>query len=123
MEDIYQTFHAAQHGDQLKGAMQELNDMNPPPMNTMLEKQSREEAMKRTERKGKSVQDVPPTAPGKYFWSLDRCRIFSQYFSFESIIKLMSDHTTMLFKLQILWPSSNHRRLKDPATAPHASSL
>ena len=45
--------------------MQELSDMNPPPTNTMLERQAREEAiMKRTERKGKTVKDVPPTTPG-----------------------------------------------------------
>lgn len=45
--------------------MQELHDMNPPPMNTMQEKQSREEAVQmRTEKKGKTVEDVPPTTPG-----------------------------------------------------------
>lgn len=39
--------------------------MNPPPMNTMLERQAREEAiMKRTEWKGKTVKDVPQTTPG-----------------------------------------------------------
>ena len=65
VEDIYQAFLVAQDKDQLRPAMQELSEMNPPPMNTMLEKQSREEAIqKRTERKGKTVQDVPSTAPG-----------------------------------------------------------
>lgn len=50
--------------DKLRDAMHELHDMNPPPMNTMLEKQSREEAIqKRTERKRKTVQDVPPMTP------------------------------------------------------------
>ena len=39
--------------------------MNPLPMNTMLERQSKEEAIaKRTERKGKTVKDVPPTTAG-----------------------------------------------------------
>lgn len=39
--------------------MRELSDMNPPLMNTMLERQSREEAIvKRAERKGKTVKDV-----------------------------------------------------------------
>ena len=47
--------------------MQELSDMNPQPMNTMLERQAREEAItKRTERKGKTVKDVPPTTPGNF---------------------------------------------------------
>ena len=50
---------------QLGVAMQELSDMNPLPMNRMLERQSKEEAIaKRTERKGKTVKDVPPTTAG-----------------------------------------------------------
>lgn len=65
VEDIYQTYLVAQEKSQLEVAMQELSAMNPPPMNTMLERQAREEAvMKRTERKGKTVKDVPPTTPG-----------------------------------------------------------
>ena len=65
VEDIYQTYLVAQEKNQLGVAMQELSDMNPPPTNTMLERQAREEAiMKRTERKGKTVKDVPPTTPG-----------------------------------------------------------
>jgi len=65
VEDIYHGFLVAEQREQLRGAMQELHDMNPPPMNTMLEKQLREEAVqKRTERKGKTVQHVPPTTPG-----------------------------------------------------------
>ena len=68
VEDIYQTFLVAEEREQLTDAMQELHAMNPPPMNTMLEKQSREEAVqKRTERKGKTVQDVPPTTPGNLY--------------------------------------------------------
>ena len=60
VEDIYQAVFVAEDKDQLGDAMRELHDMNPPPMNTMLEKQLREEAIeKRTERKGNTVQDVP----------------------------------------------------------------
>ena len=45
--------------------MRELSDMNPLPMNTMLERQSKEKAIvKRTERKAKTVKDVPPTTAG-----------------------------------------------------------
>lgn len=67
VEDIYQTYLAAQEKNQLRAAMQELSDMNPSPMNRMLEKQSKEEAIaKRKERKGKKVKDVPPTTPGNF---------------------------------------------------------
>ena len=81
LEDIYQAFLVAEDRDQLRDAMQELHAMNPPPMNTMLEKQSREEAIqKRTERKGKTVQDVPPTTPGnlhiKIYITDTKCVIF-----------------------------------------------
>jgi hypothetical protein len=42
--------------------------MTPAPMNTMLEKQQREEAIKkRDDRKKMPLCDVPPTNPGKYF--------------------------------------------------------
>lgn len=83
VEDVYQAFLVAEQREQLKDAMQELHDMNPPPMNTMLEKQSREEAIqKRTERKEKTVQDVPPTTPGnvhsKIYNIKTTCVIFIQ---------------------------------------------
>lgn len=59
MEDIYQTYIESQEKGQRGVAMRELSDMNPPLMNTMLERQSREEAIvKRAERKGKTVKDV-----------------------------------------------------------------
>ena len=45
VEDICQAFLVAEERDQLGDAMRELHDMNLPPMNTMLEKQSREEAI------------------------------------------------------------------------------
>ena len=68
VEDVYQAFLVAEQREQLGDAMQELHDMNPPPMNTMLEKQSRDDAVqKRTEKKGKTVQDVPPTTPGNVY--------------------------------------------------------
>ena len=46
-EDVYQAFLVAEQRKQLGDAMQELHDMNPPPMNTMLEKQSREDAVQK----------------------------------------------------------------------------
>ena len=52
---------------QLQDACIELKNMVPDPMNTMLEKQPREEAIrKRTERMGMVAKDVPPTAPGLF---------------------------------------------------------
>lgn len=45
--------------------MQDLSDMTPPPMNTMLVKQPRAEAIqKRDAGKAMAVKDVPPTTPG-----------------------------------------------------------
>lgn len=65
VEDIYEAYLEAEKQNQLKFARQELLAMEPPPMNTMLEKQSREEAVEqRIQRKGMIVQDVPPTTPG-----------------------------------------------------------
>lgn len=67
MEDIYQTYLIAHEIKKLKAAIGELGDMSPAPMNTMLERQSRDEALiKRTQRKGKAVKDVPPTTPGNF---------------------------------------------------------
>lgn len=52
---------------QLQDACIELKNMVPDPMNTMLEKQPREEAIrKRTERMRMVAKDVPPTAPGLF---------------------------------------------------------
>lgn len=56
MEDIYQTYLVAQEKSQLEVAMQELSAMNPPPMNTMLERQAREEAIMKKGQKGKERQ-------------------------------------------------------------------
>ena len=40
--------------------------MTPPPMNQMLDKQPRAEAMqKRDDRRRMTVKDVPPSIPGK----------------------------------------------------------
>ena len=56
---------AMQNG-KLEEAAKELKDMTPAPMNTMLEKQPRDEAIKKVNnRKKMTVVDVPPTNPGK----------------------------------------------------------
>ncbi len=50
----------------LKEAADELRDRTPAPMDTMLEKQSRDDAVKKSiERKAMGNVNVPPTTPGK----------------------------------------------------------
>ena len=65
VEDIYQTYLSSSK-DELSDAVSKLQNMTPAPMNTMLEKQSREEAIaKRAKRAKIVVEDVPPTStPG-----------------------------------------------------------
>ena len=51
--------------DNLKDAATKLQEKTPAPMNTMLEKQPRAEALqKRAERSKMVTKDVPPTTPG-----------------------------------------------------------
>ena len=51
--------------DNLKDAATKLQEETPAPMNTMLEKQPRAEALqKRAERSKMVTKDVPPTTPG-----------------------------------------------------------
>ena len=60
MQDIYEAFLTATK-EQLRGA--ELK----PPMNTMLTKQTKQDAIKkRSERSQIAIQDVPPTTPGTF---------------------------------------------------------
>jgi hypothetical protein len=64
VQEIYDTFLSASKED-LESAQVKMKEMYPPPMNTMLNKQSRSEAAKkRHERMQMTVQDVPPTIPG-----------------------------------------------------------
>lgn len=52
--------------EQLAAATQELTEMTPAPMNTMLEKQPVAEAIeKRRRRRAMIVADVPPTTTGE----------------------------------------------------------
>ena len=65
VEEVYQTFLWAVREDKLHAAVQELREMTPDPMNTMLTKQPKDEALKKSEdRQRMQVQDVPPTTPG-----------------------------------------------------------
>ena len=64
VEDIFQTFLNASK-EELVSAVTELKDKSPPPMNVMVEKQSRVETLKKKEARSKMVvQNVPPTTPG-----------------------------------------------------------
>ena len=57
-------FYLGLKAEQLQEARQTLKDMEPEPMNSMLDKQPREEAIrKRAERLSMVAKDVPPTAP------------------------------------------------------------
>ena len=50
---------------QLEEAIDELAEKTPPPMNTILTKQSREEAIEnRRRRDAMQLVDIPPTNPG-----------------------------------------------------------
>ena len=72
VEEIFQTFLNASK-DELINAAAKLNEKTPAPMNTMLEKQSRDEAIKKKEeeRSQMVVKDVPPTTPGTSLWYLN----------------------------------------------------
>ena len=67
VEDILQTLVKATK-EELKKAAADLKKKSPAPMNTMLEKQSKDEAMKKKDDRSKMVtEDVPPTTPGSFF--------------------------------------------------------
>lgn len=65
VQEIYETFLDAQKEGNLKKEYEKLKKMTPEPMNAMLNKQPRDEAIKkRKERRAMVVKDVPPTATG-----------------------------------------------------------
>ena len=64
VEEIFQTFLNASK-EEMVNATAKLSEKTPSPMNTMLEKQSRDEAIKKKEERSQMVvKDVPPTTPG-----------------------------------------------------------
>ena len=68
VEGVYQTFLEAKNTtNSLSNAVRELKEMTPLPMNTMLDKETRESALDaRQKRKKMVVKNVPPTTPCKY---------------------------------------------------------
>lgn len=70
MSDIYNTFLEASkdEGKGLLDATKELKEMTPLPMNTMLEKESKEAALsQKNKRDSMSTENVPPTTACKGF--------------------------------------------------------
>ena len=64
MEEIFQTFMNASR-EEMVNATAKLSEKIPSPMNTMLEKQSQDGAIKKKEERSQVVvKDVPPTTPG-----------------------------------------------------------
>ena len=90
VEEIFLTLLTSnQH---FKDAMQDLSDMTPPPMNTMLVKQPKAEAIQKKEaRKAMTVRDVPPTTPGM---QVQKVRNFSLNFISYSCLILFSCSTS-----------------------------
>lgn len=67
MEVIFQTYLKASKDD-LESSANKLKEKPPAPMNSMLQKQPREEAIQKKEkRRSMVVVDVPPTTPGTFF--------------------------------------------------------
>lgn len=65
VEEIFQEYLSSSK-DELEEAARKLKNMTPAPMNTMHQKQPRQEAIeKRTKRVKMVAEDVPPTTPGK----------------------------------------------------------
>ena len=63
VEEIFQTFLGAS-SDALKGAVAKLKELTPLPMNSMLQRESKTDAVKKKTDRSKKVV-VPPTTPGK----------------------------------------------------------
>lgn len=64
VEEIFQTYLAATNDD-LKGTAHKLKEMAPSPMNTMLEKETKSDAVKKKQQRSKKVvENVPPTTAG-----------------------------------------------------------
>ena len=85
VQEIYETFLASSKKD-LADAAVKLKGMCPPPMNTMLSKQTKQEALKkRSDRSQIIIHDVPPSIPGNTFIPMNvffiMCSIFSHKIS------------------------------------------
>ena len=68
VEDIYQTLLEAMNTTNCLGnSVRELKEITPLPMNTMLDKETRESALDSRQKRKKMVpKNVPPTTPCEY---------------------------------------------------------
>ena len=65
VEGSFQTFWKVTD-EERKNAVKKLKEITPAPMNTMLEKEAKEDALqKKRQRSNLVTKEVPPTAPGK----------------------------------------------------------
>ena len=68
MDEIYDTMVDAIVNKKLENEVKEIKKETPLPMNTMLDKQPRSEAIKKKQsRESMPIVDVPPTNPGRLF--------------------------------------------------------
>ena len=71
VDEIYETIVDAILCKKLEKEIKELKAQTPPPMNRMLEKQPRSEAIrKKQSRESMPIVDVPPTNPARVHVSL-----------------------------------------------------
>ena len=79
VEDIYQTMVEAIKMKKLKDVIDALKRQSPAPMNTMLTKQLREEAIqKRKTRDAMELADVPPTCTNLGMQSVNKLCKFKE---------------------------------------------
>ena len=66
VEEIYQMYVTANEEKQLPNELENLTAMQPKPMNSILQKQDRAQAIQKREQRKKiamEAKDVPPTTP------------------------------------------------------------
>ena len=74
VQEVFETYTGSSK-KALKDASLKLKEMSPKPMDSMFEKQTKAEALKkRLDRRGIVILDVPPTTPGTYFIRFLVCR-------------------------------------------------
>jgi hypothetical protein len=78
VDEIYDTMVDAIVNKKLENEVKEIKKETPLPMNTMLDKQPRSEAIKKKQsRESMPIVDVPPTNPGRLFNSKKNCCNYS----------------------------------------------
>ena len=101
VEEIFQTFIKASK-EEIINAAAKLREKTPAAMNTMLEKQSREEAIKKKEERSQMVvKDVPPTTPGtssQYYTGGLSCSFYQN----DVILSLTDIHYKIIIILIII---------------------